>query len=196
MQRFYPFIVAHYVDGTWCKRDAWHHLSLCPVFKWHGLWWLWCYFAFICCPYYPCYLLSTFEIHWWVCSLKTFTAINWQILAKYLPIGMFYVSTYVNLPFDDFFVIIFIAIILLLSLSYMSILSLSDLHSFIRLKHGIGNSRRSIFLFCQTITSSCLWVSHVLFFYLKAYEYVPFAVNQRSSYLKCHGCLSNATNCL
>ena len=78
------------------------------------------------------------------------------ILAKYLPIGMFYVSTYVDLPFDDFFVIIFIAIILLLSLSYMSILSLSDLHSFIRLKHGIGNSRRSIFLFCQTITSSCL----------------------------------------
>lgn len=74
---------------------------------------------------------------------------------------MFYVSTYVDLPFDDFFVIIFIAIILviivlLLSLSYMSILSLSDLHSFIRLKHGIGNNRRSIFLFCQTITSSCL----------------------------------------
>lgn len=62
---------------------------------------------------------------------------------------MFYVSTYVNLPFDDFFVIIFIAIILLLSLSYMSILSLSDLHSFIRLKHGIGNSRRSIFYFAR-----------------------------------------------
>lgn len=67
---------------------------------------------------------------------------------------MFYVSTYVDLPFDDFFVIIFIAIILviivlLLSLSYMSIL-LSDLNTV------LVDSRRSIFLFCQTITSSCL----------------------------------------
>lgn len=66
---------------------------------------------------------------------------------------MFYVSTYVDLPFDDFFVIIFIAIILvivvlLLSLSYMSIF-LSDLHSFIRLKHGIGDSRCSIFYFAK-----------------------------------------------
>lgn len=42
-----------------------------------------------------------------------------------------------------------VSIILLLSLSYMSILSLSDLHSFIRLKHGIGDSRCSIFYFAK-----------------------------------------------